>query len=184
MKTKRNSIPKRIRFAVFARDGFRCRYCGKTSEHVELVIDHLMPVAKGGKDEVENLVTACAPCNSGKSDKTIEQAALPEAHRLAIAQEMQEQVRALKTARKANNARKKLRQEVCNFYCEQMEVEDISKIHLSHYVSMVEKHGVEQVFHWIEIAARKVRFKREHEILRYVYGIRRRVFEEQGGQHA
>jgi hypothetical protein len=34
---------------------------------VKLTIDHVVPEALGGRDEPENLVTACMPCNSGKS---------------------------------------------------------------------------------------------------------------------
>lgn len=61
------AVSKRLRFEILRRDGFRCRYCGLTAADVELRVDHVIPVALGGRDEPSNLVTACEPCNSGKS---------------------------------------------------------------------------------------------------------------------
>ncbi len=64
----REPIPAGLRFAVLRRDGFRCAYCGRGQEDgVQLHIDHLVPVAGGGRNELDNLVTACASCNLGKS---------------------------------------------------------------------------------------------------------------------
>lgn len=60
------SISKKIRFEVFKRDGFQCAYCGKTPPEVALEIDHIEPKSKGGKDEIENYITACFDCNRGK----------------------------------------------------------------------------------------------------------------------
>jgi len=118
MKAKRKNISKRVRFAVFSRDGFACRYCGATSEKAQLVLDHVEPVSKGGSNEPENLVTACEPCNAGKADKSVKSAAVNESHRLALAQEMQEQKAALAAAKAATEARNRISQEVCNYYCE------------------------------------------------------------------
>ena len=65
-------ISKSLRFDVFQRDSHTCQYCGRKSPEATLVIDHLIPVSKGGTDDFENLVTSCEDCNSGKSDKLIE----------------------------------------------------------------------------------------------------------------
>lgn len=63
----REPIPAGLRFAVLKRDGFRCSYCGRGEpEGVRLHLDHLVPVAHGGKNELENLATACQDCNLGK----------------------------------------------------------------------------------------------------------------------
>lgn len=61
------AVSKRLRFEVLRRDGYRCRYCGAGADRVELEVDHVTPVSLGGADVMENLVTACEPCNSGKS---------------------------------------------------------------------------------------------------------------------
>lgn len=57
-----------IRLSVFARDGFACVYCGAEDQ---LECDHIYPVSKGGSDDIENLATACRPCNRSKKDKTL-----------------------------------------------------------------------------------------------------------------
>jgi hypothetical protein len=58
---------KRLRFEILRRDGHTCRYCGAKSPDVPLRVDHVVPVALGGSDDPSNLVTACEPCNTGKS---------------------------------------------------------------------------------------------------------------------
>ena len=49
----------------------KCIYCGATN--TEFQIDHIVPVAKGGKTEVINLVLACARCNRSKNDRNLEE---------------------------------------------------------------------------------------------------------------
>lgn len=63
---------KSLRFEVFKRDSFTCQYCGASAPSVVLEVDHIHPRAKGGKDQLVNLITSCQPCNSGKSDKTLD----------------------------------------------------------------------------------------------------------------
>lgn len=65
-KPARTGMSLRIRFAVLERDGFRCRYCGATPQDVQLVVDHVVSIADGGSSDMDNLVTACQPCNAGK----------------------------------------------------------------------------------------------------------------------
>lgn len=61
------TISKRIRFEVLKRDNYTCRYCGAKAPNAVLHVDHVMPVALGGSDKPENLVTACRDCNAGKA---------------------------------------------------------------------------------------------------------------------
>jgi hypothetical protein len=65
-------ISNALRFEVFQRDRHTCQYCGRRAPDVELEVDHLIPVARGGTDAFENLITSCRDCNSGKSAKLIE----------------------------------------------------------------------------------------------------------------
>ena len=88
---------------VFARDGFRCRFCeskvivkdahrifarflpdearlGTTNDtnHFGLAtltatIDHLVPYSRGGDNSDSNLVTACGPCQYGRNRWTLEE---------------------------------------------------------------------------------------------------------------
>lgn len=62
----KRSVTLRRRWEVFERDGHRCRYCGGAAPEVRLVVDHIVPVAEGGSNDLENLVTACFECNAGK----------------------------------------------------------------------------------------------------------------------
>jgi len=41
--------------------------CGRDKTEVALEVDHVIPVAEGGTDELYNLATLCRPCNNGKS---------------------------------------------------------------------------------------------------------------------
>jgi 5-methylcytosine-specific restriction endonuclease McrA len=68
-----HAVKRRIsRRALFARDGWRCVYCGSSSGR--LTLDHVQPRSKGGDSCWENVVTACAPCNLRKGDRTLEEA--------------------------------------------------------------------------------------------------------------
>ena len=68
-KRKRTHIPRGLRHEVFKRDNYTCCECGATKEDgVTLHIDHIIPVSKGGTDELSNLQTLCKACNLNKSD--------------------------------------------------------------------------------------------------------------------
>lgn len=43
-----------------------CHYCGGSFAPDELTMDHVVPLARGGKSVKENLVPACRECNSKK----------------------------------------------------------------------------------------------------------------------
>lgn len=60
-------VGNKLRYEVLRRDNYTCRYCGAYAPFARLVVDHVMPRKLGGQDVLENLVTACDPCNSGKS---------------------------------------------------------------------------------------------------------------------
>lgn len=62
----RTKLSKKMRFQVLQRDNFTCQYCGRSAPSVSLEVDHIVPVAKGGTNEMSNLVTACWECNIGK----------------------------------------------------------------------------------------------------------------------
>lgn len=56
---------------VFARDGYRCVYCGGVFPPEELSVDHVQPRVRGGDRSGGNLVTACGPCNTRKGHRTV-----------------------------------------------------------------------------------------------------------------
>jgi hypothetical protein len=47
--------------------GDPCSYCGAPAEH----IDHIVPLARGGSGDWDNLTASCAACNLSKSAKSL-----------------------------------------------------------------------------------------------------------------
>jgi 5-methylcytosine-specific restriction endonuclease McrA len=74
--SKRKSGVKFSRINVYARDDFRCQYCGKRFRMRQLSYDHVVPRACGGRTTWDNIVTACRPCNSRKDDRTCDEAGM------------------------------------------------------------------------------------------------------------
>jgi len=74
-RTVKRRISRRV---LFARDGWRCVYCGTAGGR--LTLDHVVPRSRGGDSTWENVVTACAPCNLRKGNRTPEEASLRLAH--------------------------------------------------------------------------------------------------------
>ena len=53
------------------RHSWRCFYCGCQLTRKTVTEDHVVPVSKGGTDNIDNIVPACCPCNSRKGAKSI-----------------------------------------------------------------------------------------------------------------
>ncbi|MCD6186214.1 MAG: HNH endonuclease [Deltaproteobacteria bacterium] len=45
-----------------------CHYCGQNILPKDLTMDHIVPLARGGKSTKGNLVTACKACNNAKKN--------------------------------------------------------------------------------------------------------------------
>jgi 5-methylcytosine-specific restriction endonuclease McrA len=43
-----------------------CHYCGRSTPPRELTMDHIVPIARGGRSTKGNIVPACKPCNNKK----------------------------------------------------------------------------------------------------------------------
>lgn len=65
------------RHNVFARDRWRCSYCGKRKGSEELDLDHVVPRSRDGAHEWTNVVTSCRPCNLKKADRLPDEAGMP-----------------------------------------------------------------------------------------------------------
>jgi 5-methylcytosine-specific restriction endonuclease McrA len=70
-RTVQRKISRR---ALFARDGWRCVYCGTANGR--LTLDHVVPRSRGGESVWENVVTSCATCNHKKGNRTLEESGL------------------------------------------------------------------------------------------------------------
>lgn len=91
----RKAISKKLRFEVFKRDSFTCQYCGKSAPDVVLELDHIKPVAKGGKNELLNLVASCVDCNRGKGARELDDSSVvtKQQKQLAELNERKEQLK-------------------------------------------------------------------------------------------
>ncbi len=64
------TISEEIRKQVRGRANYACEFCGVTEIDTggELTLDHYQPKAKGGTDDLDNLLYCCARCNQYKLD--------------------------------------------------------------------------------------------------------------------
>lgn len=68
-------------FKVFTRDNWRCYLCGcdtpkdlrGTYEPNAPEVEHVVPIARGGKDAYDNVRCSCRQCNGIKGDRTLEE---------------------------------------------------------------------------------------------------------------
>lgn len=68
-RVERGKVSNKIRFSIYERDGYRCRFCGRSDRFEDLEIDHIKPIAKGGKSTYDNLQTLCKRCNKEKGNR-------------------------------------------------------------------------------------------------------------------
>jgi 5-methylcytosine-specific restriction protein A len=47
-----------------------CYYCEKTLKQIEITMDHIIPIARGGKTQSGNVVPSCRDCNKNKGVET------------------------------------------------------------------------------------------------------------------
>lgn len=82
-------VPRRFRRQVtntflFARDGYRCQYCGRPQGDLGtrecLTRDHVVPLSRGGENAWDNCVTACSTCNTRKGNQLPGQAGMHPLH--------------------------------------------------------------------------------------------------------
>lgn len=89
IKNRRNRIKRRkgnpeIGFhtqgdwdTLLAQYNWTCPRCGKKEPVISLTRDHIVPLSKGGSDNIENIQPLCMPCNLWKSTKIISYKSLP-----------------------------------------------------------------------------------------------------------
>ncbi len=81
----RRALTKRARETkarLLELDGSECAYCGLMMRPSRLTFDHVRSLARGGTNEVANLVLSCAPCNRIKGAKPLDRLDIPHARRL------------------------------------------------------------------------------------------------------
>ncbi len=61
-----------------------CYHCEKKFAALELTMDHLIPIARGGKSDKKNCVPSCKECNTRKGYKTRAELAMEELETNAV----------------------------------------------------------------------------------------------------
>lgn len=70
----RRSFGPEVKREVWAMTHGRCYYCGlRTNPFATFTIDHIVPLARGGSNDLRNLVPACRRCNFAKGVKLIDE---------------------------------------------------------------------------------------------------------------
>lgn len=77
LKNKRNRMPKIGSHTwgewetLKAQYNWTCPCCHKLEREIKLTQDHIIPLSKGGSDNIENIQPLCGGCNSVKHTKII-----------------------------------------------------------------------------------------------------------------
>jgi hypothetical protein len=176
----RKKLSASVRWSVFARDGFTCRYCGARGgqDGVELHADHLVSVADGGDNSIPNLLTACQKCNGGKGAKSLTES--PDA--VGVADRMKERAKSLKQQaailRKSMEAERQIQQEAVNLKCAAYQTKEtrMQPGEQTTIINLCKEFGAETVTGWYRIAfGRRIS---EWRAVQYVCGIARNVRKE------
>jgi len=65
------TLPEDLLHAVRARAAARCQYClmHESLQGATFHIEHVIPLCRGGRSDLENLALACPGCNLHKADR-------------------------------------------------------------------------------------------------------------------
>lgn len=182
-------MKKSLRFSIFERDRFICKYCGRDSSSVALEVDHVIPRCEGGTDDPDNLVTSCFDCNRGKGGRLLQSAPEdgvdPEAMRLEVLAREQE-LHEIRARAEAVLSRKRFEddrlQEFVNVVCDITDQKSFDTKTLRNLMRYADEFGPEMVFEWVRLAYDAIGGHDHIRIGKYVSGIRRRVLEQEGGE--
>lgn len=176
---KRKAITKKKRFEVFKRDGFSCQYCGATPPDVLLQVDHIEPVAEGGGNEIENLVTACQPCNIGKGANKLTN--VPQSLKETAAEVSEREAQIEGYAKVMRKRKERVEKEIWQAaiqFCEMFNKYDekdggqvLSREQFESIKRFNEKLGVWKVEEAMDIALGSYANRRENSCFRYFCGI-------------
>lgn len=176
--TTRRPISPKTRFEVFKRDHFTCRY-GRTTPQVILEVDHIVPVAEGGTNDMENLVTACYECNRGKGAIPLDE--IPEAddnlhERTILLAEREMQLREYnELVRQIRERQQREVIELIDYWCDVMELDrnSASPYHVpehSKLLMFLQDIAVEDI-KWAMMKAAASPTKTYYQALNYLYAI-------------
>lgn len=68
----RRKLSAKERKKVHEKMGGHCAYCGEIITISQMQVDHIVPISRGGADEMGNMFPACRSCNHYKSTLSVE----------------------------------------------------------------------------------------------------------------
>ena len=168
---KRKQISKKARFEVFKRDGFTCQYCGAHPPQVLLHVDHIIPVAAGGLNDQDNLITTCEPCNQGKGARSLDSVPATLAERATETAEREAQIAGYAEVMAAQRERI-LDQawDVATIFTDAFRKDSFRRDWMESVKQFVEKLGVHECIRAMEIAVARKGFSQD-TCFRYFCGI-------------
>lgn len=167
----RKPLSKRVRFDVFKRDGFKCQYCGAHPPEAILEVDHIRPVAEGGDNDPDNLVTSCFSCNRGKGAVSLSSVPTSLADKAAMVAETEAQLRGYQEVMEAR--RERIQDEmwrVADVLVPGSSEKGMSKDWTTSIRRFIEKLGLHEVLEAAEIADAKFPYSAQ-KCFRYFCGI-------------
>lgn len=66
--TEHNLISPHIKRQIHDRQNGLCAYCGRHRNIKYMTVDHIIPLSKGGTDDISNLQCTCKMCNRLKDN--------------------------------------------------------------------------------------------------------------------
>jgi 5-methylcytosine-specific restriction endonuclease McrA len=63
-----NGVTAKQWYKIKEEYNYLCAYCNQKKP---LAMDHIIPLAKGGRHDIDNIVPVCGSCNSHKSDSSL-----------------------------------------------------------------------------------------------------------------
>lgn len=178
----RKPLSKKVRFDVFKRDGFTCQYCGAHPPKVILECDHIHPVAEGGTDEIDNLITSCFNCNRGKAATPLTVIPKSLSEKAAEVSEREEQLRGYQEV--LSQKRERLEREmwlIADTIQPKASEEGYLRTYLLSIKRFLEALGFDDVLEAAEIARANGNYYSENRRFRYFCGICHRKIRDQGG---
>lgn len=150
---KRIALSKKTRFEVFKRDSFTCQYCGNHPPAVVLNCDHIIAVASGGNNDMDNLVTSCEDCNQGKGARDLKVAPITLAEKADRIAEAEDQLKGFQ--RIFAKRRKRIEKDSISVLNKLLEGDTLNKDWFRSTKMFVEKLGYEECMDSAEKTLRK-----------------------------
>lgn len=66
--TEHQIIDYHIKQSLYKKQNGLCAYCRQHRNHKYMTVDHIIPLSKGGMEDISNLQCTCKKCNGFKGD--------------------------------------------------------------------------------------------------------------------